>query len=277
MLLCYVDGEFVKPEDAKLPLSDLIIQRGVGVFEAFATHNLRPLMLTPHMTRFINSAKSSGIANIPDVEYMKKVVREGISKIGHDVRIRTFLTGGDSFDAEKGCFPAPRFFVIFDESGYIKPEEFEHGVTLEPVAVGRDDPAVKSVDYRMTFQLPAGASEILYCPNGEITEGGHSTFFLVLNNDTLVTAPLSRVLKGTTRSAIIELAKQEGFKIEERCPLWSELARESANAEAFITGSIKMVVPVVKIGGITIGDGKPGKITRKLAELYKKHIEKWLE
>lgn len=276
MILCFLDGEFVKPEDAKLPVSDLIIQRGVGVFEALATHNLKPLMLTPHMTRFINSAKSSGIHNIPDVEYMKKIVREGISRIGHDVRIRTFLTGGDYFDEKAGCFPEPRFFVIFDEAGFITPEEFEHGVILEPVPVGRDDPAVKSVDYRMTFQMPAEASEILYCPNGEITEGGHSTFFLVLRDKTIVTAPLSRVLKGTTRSAIIELARSEGFTVEERCPLWSELARENA-AEAFITGSIKMVVPVVKIGGITMGDGKPGSVTRRLAELYRKHIEKWLE
>lgn len=263
----------MKPEEAVLPLSDLIIQRGVGVFEAFASFDGRPLMLTPHMNRFTASAKSSGIANIPDVEYMKGIVREGIAKAGRDVRIRTFLTGGDYFDAKRGCFPEPRFFVIFDEAGLITPEEREHGVVLEPVAFGRDNPEVKSVDYRATYQMPEGAYEILYCPNGEITEGGHSTFFLVLG-DKLVTAPLNRVLRGTTRSAIVELALQEGLTVEERCPLWSELAGAS---EAFVTGSIKMVVPVVKIGGITIGDGRPGKITRRLSELYKKHIEKWLE
>ena len=275
-LLCFVDGKFVKPEDAKLPLSDLIIQRGVGVFEALASINLKPLMLTPHMTRFINSAKSSGIANIPDVEYMKKIVREGIAKIGHDVRIRTFLTGGDAFDTEKGCFPNPRFFVIFDEANFLTPEEFEKGMTLEPVHVGRDHPSVKSVDYLMTFRLPVGVSDVLYCPDGEITECGHSNFFLVMKDGKIITAPLSRVLKGTTRDALLEVARAEGIEIEERCPLWSELASEKAS-EAFITGSIKMIVPVVKIGGITMGDGKPGKITRRLSELYKKHIEKWLE
>ncbi len=82
------------------------------------------------------------------------------------------------------------------------------------------------------------------------------------------------MLKGTTRAAIIELARQEGYTVEERCPLWSELA---GACEAFVTGSIKMVVPVVKIGGITIADGKPGKITRRLSELYVKYLERWLE
>lgn len=269
-----MNGEFLKPEDAKLPMSDLIIQRGVGVFEAFASFNLKPLMLTAHMTRFMKSAKDSGIANIPDVEYIKNIIREGISRIGHDVRIRTFLTGGDYFDSEKGCFPEPRFFIIFDKAGLPTPEEREQGVMLEPVAFGRDNPEVKSVDYRATYKMPAGTYEILYCPNGEITEAGHSNFFLVLNDNTIITAPLSRVLRGTTRGAIIELAKENGYNVEERCPLWSELY---AASEAFVTGSIKMIVPVVKIGGITIGDGKPGKVTRRFYELYTKYLERWLE
>ena len=183
MLLCYVDGKFVKPEDAKLPLSDLIIQRGVGVFEVIASQNLRPLLLTPHMNRFIKSAKSSGIANIPDLEFMKNIVREGILKVNQDVRVKIYLTGGDFFDESKGCFTNPRFFAIFEEAGFLTPEEFNKGVNLYPVPFGRDDPTVKSVDYRTTYKLPADSYEILYCPEGEITEAGHSTFFLVLKNN----------------------------------------------------------------------------------------------
>ena len=271
--LCFIDGKFVEPGEAVLPISDLIIQRGVGVFEAFASFGGKSLMLTPHMERFIASAKSSGIANIPDTEYMKNVVREGISRIGHDVRIRTFLTGGDYFDTERGCFPEPRFFVIFDDAGLISEEDREKGVILEPVSFGRDNPDVKSVDYRATFTLTKDAYDILYCPGGEITECGHSNFFLVMDNK-IITAPLSRVLKGTTRSAVIELAKKEGYTVVERCPLWSELTGAS---EAFITGSMKLVVPAVKIGGITISDGKMGKVTRRIIELYRKYMENWLE
>ncbi len=273
MLLCFVDGKFVKGSEAFLPMSDLIIQRGVGVFEAFASFGGKCLMLTPHMERFVASAKSSGIANIPDIEYMKSVVREGIAKIGRDVRIRTFLTGGDEFDTEQGCFPEPRFFVIFDDVGLISEAAKKRGVMLEPVSFGRDNPEVKSVDYRATYKMPKDAYDILYCPNGEITECGHSNFFLI-NGQRIITAPLSRVLKGTTRAAVIELAKQEGYTLEERCPMWSELTGAS---EAFITGSMKLIVPAVKIGGITIGDGKPGKVTQTLSELYVKYMEKWLE
>ena len=273
MYLCYIDGEFKKPEDAKFPISDLIIQRGVGVFEVMATHDLKILMLTPHLERFKNSAASCGIINLPDVEFMKKIIHEGVLKINKDVRVKAYLSGGDVFDEATGKFTNPRFFVIFEAQDVVSNETRSKGVILDPVPYGRDDPNVKSVDYRKTYQNHSGTFETLYCPDGEITEAGHSTFFLIVNN-ILITAPLNRVLKGTTRTAIIELAKSENIKVEERCPLWSELAGAS---EAFITGSVKKVVPVVKIGGIVIGNGKPGTITQKLSNLYDKYISRWLE
>ena len=108
---------------------------------------------------------------------------------------------------------------------------------------GRENPKVKSVDYRAAYALPLGAFEVLYCPGGEITEAGHSSFFLV-RDGALITAPLSRVLGGTTRRAILELACGSGISVEERCPMLSELALAD---EAFITGSVKKVLPIVRV------------------------------
>ncbi len=92
MYLCYINNEFVNPElnpeKAMLPISDLIIQRGVGVFEVIATHKSKALMLTPHLERFINSAASSGIENIPDIDFMKNIIREGIAKVDKPLRIK---------------------------------------------------------------------------------------------------------------------------------------------------------------------------------------------
>lgn len=271
--LCYIEGQFLPLEKAALPVSDLIIQRGVGVFEVIATCGGRPLMLSPHLERLTRSAASVRIRLTPPVEEMKRVIREGIARMGGEVRVKVYLTGGDVFDGEKG-FIEPRFFVVFDRPDLPPKEAYEHGATLEPLPFGRDDPSVKSVDYRTSYALSqSGALEVLYCPDGEITETGHSSFFLVLNG-TLVTAPLSRVLKGTTRQAILELARGEGIPVEERCPLWSELPQAR---EAFITGSSKRVVPVSRVGHIVIGDGRPGPMTARLSELYLRRIEQWLE
>ena len=274
LLLCYINGQFVSQEAAKLPVTDLIIQRGVGVFEVIATYNSRPLLLTPHVERLKASAESAKIKFNLDLDNLKNIIREGIKQAGGEVRVKVYLTGGDDFDELTGEFINPRLFILFEQLEVPSQEQYEKGVVLEPVAYGRKDPTVKSVDYRSSYMISQpDAYEVLYCPDGEITETGHSTFFLVVNNK-LVTAPLSRVLKGTTRQAILEIAKREGIIIEERCPLWSELAEAR---EAFITGSSKKVVPVVKVGNIKIGDGKPGALTRRIYNLYIKHIENWLE
>jgi len=264
----------VSQESAKLPVTDLIIQRGVGVFEVIATYNSRPLLLTPHLERLKASADSAKIKFNLDLNNLKNIIRDGIKQAGGEVRVKVYLTGGDDFDELKGEFINSRLFILFERLEVPSQEQYEKGVTLEPVAYGRKDPTVKSVDYRSSYMISQpDAYEVLYCPDGEITETGHSSFFLVVNNK-LVTAPLSRVLKGTTRQAILEIAKREGNIIEERCPLWSELAEAG---EAFITGSSKKVVPVVKVGNIKIGDGKPGALTRRIYDLYIKHIENWLE
>ncbi|MDR2522678.1 MAG: aminotransferase class IV [Synergistaceae bacterium] len=274
MKLCYIDGKFVSPEAAVLPVSDLIIQRGIGLFETISTHKRRPLMLTPHLERLLTGAKNSYIHPPLGISEMRGIIREGIGKMEGELLIKVYLTGGDVFDRVQG-FTNPRFFVTYEPLELPPSEFYEVGIRLEPVDGGRDDPATKTVDYRKAYTLSPHDehTEILYCPSGEITESAHSSFFLYLNN-VLVTAPLSRVLKGTTRQAVIDLAHLTGMEVEERCPLLAELPQAS---EAFITGSVKKILPVVRVGAQLIGDGRPGSATKHLSELYLEHIEEWLE
>ena len=275
--LCYMDGRFLPAEEARLPVTDLIIQRGIGVFEVIATYRGRPLMLTSHLERLMASAASSRIRPPLTMEKMKEIVREGIAlalpDVEDELQVKVYLSGGDAFDSEKG-FTAPRFFVIFEELSLPPQGLYERGAVLEPVPAGRDNPTVKSVDYRTSYSLSRrNALEVLYCPGGEITESAHSSFFLVLGG-VLITAPLSRVLNGTARAAVIELARLDGLTVEERPPLLSELPRAE---EAFITGSVKKVMPVTQIGDQIIGDGRPGPVTLRLSELYLRRLDEWLE
>lgn len=274
MKLCYINGRFVSPSEALLPVTDLIVQRGIGVFETISTWRKRPLMLTPHLERLLTGAKNSYMHPPFGIAEMREIVREGIAQLDEELLIKVYLSGGDVFDRVRG-FTEPRFFVTY-ESLELPPEEFyENGIRLEPIDEGRDDPSTKSIDYRKAYALSPHDehTEILYCPEGEITESAHSSFFLYLG-DTLVTAPLSRVLKGTTRQAVIDLARRIGMNVEERCPLLTELPQAT---EAFITGSVKKILPVVRIGTQIVGDGRPGPWTKRLSELYLEHIVEWLE
>ena len=278
--LCYMDGVFRPLNETKLPVSDLIIQRGVGVFESIPTVDGRPLCMTAHIERLLVSANASTIDLPVAPDEMKSIIREGLSRLarmepGRETLIRPYITGGDDFDELKG-FRHPRFFILFENANRPPKELYEKGVLLWPLDMARRSPETKSVDYMTSYSLEArenGAFEVLYCPGGEITEGAHSSFFLVRDGE-LVTAPLTRVLSGTTRRIVIELARRNGIRVCESVAL---LAGLSGYQEAFITGSLKGILPVVRVGGNVIGDGRPGAVTKRLREIYASGISEWLE
>ena len=274
MNFCYIDGLYRKPSEAYIPVTDLAIQRGVGVFETIRTYNRRPMALSMHLERLQESARRCGIAMPLNIEEMNKIIRNGLSRFEEDARARPYITGGDIEIA--GQFPEGRFFVFFEPLNPPEDRLYKEGVTLLPIDTERPLPHIKSINYLQGY-LPLRdgpeAIEILYCPNGEITEASHSNAFMVKGKE-IITAPTSRVLAGTMRNMVIEIAKEAGFVVRERCPLVEELPEA---AEFFITGSVKEIMPVVKVGVTLIGKGRPGPVSQMLRHLYLQNIARWLE
>ena len=221
----------------------------------------------------------SGIAADDIIAKLPAIIHEGLKRPelpDEDMMVKAYITGGEIND--RGHYPKPDFFVIFDDVHKITKEELTHGVALRKNMLERPFPEVKSTNYLMAyipmmFAKSADDFESLYIVNGEITESAASNFFLVLDGK-LVTAPVGRVLDGITRKVLLTLAKENDIPVEIRCPLESELAMAD---EAFITGSVKEVLPVIRIGDQVIGTGKPGPIAHRLLELYNANIGRWLE
>jgi branched-subunit amino acid aminotransferase/4-amino-4-deoxychorismate lyase len=110
------------------------------------------------------------------------------------------------------------------------------------------------------------------CDNvGRLTEGSSSNFFLV-RGGWVTTPPLSvGLLEGITRRKVMQLLVEARIGLGEQ-PLWPiDLA--SAD-EAFLTSSVRGVVPIVRVDGAAIGDGKPGPITRRVMQLYEALVER---
>lgn len=275
MTICYAGGSFTELEKASLPLSDLAFQRGVGVFETMRIFDGHPVAMTPHLERLAESARRCRISLPMPMEEMKEIIREGISRYGDNGRARPFITGGDVLDKDKG-FTNPRFLVFFEPLDPPSEKAYREGIALHPVDTSRPMPSIKSINYLGGY-LPLAedteALEILYCPEGEITESSHSNAFMVIDG-VLLTAPLERVLAGTMRNIVIDAAREAGFSVEERCPRVEDLSRCS---EFFITGSIKEVLPVVRVGKTFIGGGKPGPVSAHLRRHYLENIERWVE
>jgi len=109
---------------------------------------------------------------------------------------------------------------------------------------------------------------LLLDSDGFITEGTGDNFFIVKNNE-LLTPEGRNILRGISRSYVIEIATQLGIKCTE-CNL--EPYDVYTADEAFMTGTPFCILPTVSLNGLTIGSGKIGEITRKLLQQWSANV-----
>jgi D-alanine transaminase len=99
-----------------------------------------------------------------------------------------------------------------------------------------------------------------------VTEGASSNAWIVTADGVLVTRDTSaNILRGVTRATLLEVARTENIRIEERA---FSLEEARAAREAFFTGAGALLMPVVAIDGKPVGTGRPGPVATRLRNLY---------
>jgi D-alanine transaminase len=119
------------------------------------------------------------------------------------------------------------------------------------------------------WALEAGVFEALLVRRGRITEGAVSNV-MVVRQGGLHTAPVGpEILAGVTRHLVLELARKEGLPIREEAVALDQL--RSAD-EVFLTGTTVEVLPVVRVDGTMIGNGRPGPISQLLQQRFQEAV-----
>jgi len=252
--ISYINGAFISVEQASLPINDLGIQRGYGVFDFLRVNGNDPLFIDDHLDRFYFSAEVMRLNIKQERGEIKSIIQQLINtnNLNHS-GVRLILTGGASDDGYK--INEPRLSII-QQSLKPPPDKLpETGTRLVSNEYQRQLPHVKTTDYLMAIWLQPwmkenNADDILYYDNGLITECPRSNFFMITKENILVT-PKEKILHGITRKKIISLAKKLGIKIEERDIQLNEIPEIK---EAFITSSTKRILPVSKIDDYKLDD-----------------------
>jgi len=155
-------------------------------------------------------------------------------------------------------------------------ELYEKGMALITVPTTRNfanaiNPAIKSLNYlnnilaKIEAKIGGCEEAIMLNPEGFVAECTGDNVFIVQGGQ-LLTPPLSAgALRGITRGAVLDLAREQGIEASE--PALSRYDLYCAD-ECFITGTAAEIVPVVKIDGRVIGNGRPGKLTRRFIQAY---------
>jgi branched-chain amino acid aminotransferase len=269
----YVGGEFVEATTATLPITDLAVVRGYGVFDFFRTYGGLPVQLERNVERLRNSAQAIGLTlPWPDDEISALILETIRRNDFKEASCRVIVTGGD----------APDFFTPQDKPRlliYVEPIRqlpewwYSDGVRVAVVDEERHLPQSKSINYipaimAMKAAHKIGAVEALYRDRyGNVREGTTTNVFAYFGGERVVT-PITDILPGVTRRRVIEVLSQR-YIVEERDLPYDELLTAE---EAVITAANKQIVPVVAVDNHTIRN-TPGPWNRQLMTSFAEYMQ----
>ncbi len=267
-LTTYIDKQYLPLASAGVPATDLLVQRGYGIFDYLRVANNKPLFLEDHLDRFYNSAAIMRLDITETRAEVIKIVHQLIEQNNLPYSgIRLIIGGGDSADGYQ--ITAPRLLVL--QQPLIAPADKMplKGIRLASYDFQRQLWEVKTTDYLMAIWLQPwmksqNADDILYHQAGIVRECPRSNFFMI-KDGTLIT-PATHMLKGITRKNIISIALANKIKIEERAITIEEIKMAT---EAFISSSTKRITPVCQIDDYILPPINDQSLSFKIFELLR--------
>ena len=279
--IAYVNGRYVPLHRAALAVEDRACQFADGVYEVIKTvGGSAPRDLDRPLRRLERSL--GGIRMAPPMSRgaLLAVVGELLRRNGlRDAKVYVQVSRGAA--PRDQAFPAagsgPSVVVTVRRARWPSEEQRANGVavtTAPDLRWRRCD--IKSISLLANCLLRQEAAERgcreawLVDERGYVTEGSTSNAYVVDRRGRLTTHPTDeRILGGVTRDVMLELARADGVEVVER-PFSVEEARVAR--EAVLTSTTSWVLPVTRIDGAPVGDGRPGPVTRRLMRLYGEYV-----
>ncbi len=273
-----IDGRVVDADDARVSVFDRGFLYGDSVFEVFRTYDGVPFAERAHLERLKRSADRLLIPMPVSLDTLSSEVRATLDEAGEgEWYVRVVITRGIgplTYDLTTAMTPL-RVIIAAPVSPPPR-EHYEKGIAVTLLEASRptDDErasGAKASNYLANLLAvheakKEGAEEALMIGRrGQILEGASSNIFIVKDGRVRTPEPQAGVLVGITRATILDAAAAAGIEVDEGEVLPEDLYRAD---EAFITSSIREVMPVVSADGRTIGTGKPGPVTKRLHQAY---------
>jgi branched-chain amino acid aminotransferase len=274
----YVDGQYCDEKSAKVSVFDHGLLYGDGVFEGIRAYNGRVFKLKEHIDRLYYSAKAI-LLEIPmsHAEMMRAVVETCRQNTLRDGYIRLLVTRGvGTLGLNPNRCKNPSVIIIADTIQLYPQELYDKGMAIVTVPTTRNlnnalNPAVKSLNYlnnvlaKIEANLAGVEEALMLNAAGYVAECTGDNIF-ILKDGRMLTPPLSSgALYGITRATVMDLARDAGITVSE--PNLTRYDLYIAD-ECFLTGTGAEIIPVTKIDGRVIGNGKPGATTRSLVTKY---------
>lgn len=276
----YLNGEYLPLDQARVPVLDRGFLFGDGVYEVIPVYGGRLFRLEQHLERLDRSLAGIRLANPLPASRWREVLDEIVTRNGGgDQSVYLQITRGVASRRDH-AFPAdprPTVLVMSGPMQPAPPEIAQDGVS----AVTLDDIRwkychIKAITLLANVllrqrALDAGAVEAILIRDGFATEGAASNIFVVQDGG-IVTPPKGPfLLPGVTRDLVLDLAAEHGVPFRE-APVPETSLPEAQ--EIWLTSSTREIIPVTRLNGRPVGDGRPGPVWRRMREIYAGYKEK---
>ncbi|MGP4670093.1 aminotransferase class IV [Agrobacterium pusense] len=284
-MLIYVNGEFFKRDDAKVSVFDAGFVLGDGVWEGVRLVNGTIIALDEHLDRLYEGANSIQLDIGMTREELTGALRRTFETNGmtDGAHARLMVTRGK----KKTPNQDPRFalgqatIVIVAEFKIPKPESKTNGLSLLTSTIRCSTPDVFDLRLnshsRLNFihaliqAINSGADEALMLDPHGFVASCNSTNFFIVRGEELWTSTGRFNFNGITRKKVIKLYADAGYVVREQD---FTLAEVYGASEAFVTGTLGGITPVTRIDGRRVGNGHPGPVTQRIADLYAAYISR---
>jgi D-alanine transaminase len=279
--IAYVNGRYLPHADAAVSIEDRGFQFADGVYEVCEVRGGPLIDERRHMARLERSLRELRIRRPMSLAALGVVLRETVrrNRVRDGIVYLQVTRGASPRDFPFPAAETPPTIVVTAHANDLRKIEAlaEQGIAVVTVP----DIRWQRVDIKSVALLPnvlakqaardKGAREAwLVDARGYITEGGSSNAWIVAG-DALITRPLGNdILPGITRSVVLDVVAAQGLRLDER-PFTVEEAY--AAREAFVTSASQTVMPVVRIDGRPVGEGRPGPVARALRADFHSYAE----
>jgi len=276
----YINGGFVPRSEARVSVFDRGFLYGDGLFEGIRAYQGRVFRLDQHIDRLFQGAKAIMLKPPVSPDELRDIIREGVRRTGNgDCYIRVVVSRGEGdlgLDP-RNCHTPPTLVLIFDSIRLYPKEVYEKGMDLISCVTRRNshtalNPEVKSLNYLNNILAKievgrAGAHEgLMLNQQGYVTEATGDNVFICRNGEIATPPTHAGILVGVTRQVVMELAAEMELSLrQDDLTLFDVYSAD----ECFLTGTAAEIVPVSKVDGREIGDGRPGPITKRLMARFK--------
>ena len=281
----YINGKFYEKKDAKVSVFDHGLLYGDGVFEGIRSYNRLVFKLEEHIERLFESAHSIMLDMPLTKGQMTKAVIATLKENGlKDAYIRLVVTRGEGdlgLDPRK-CKGNATAIIITDRIALYPDKYYKEGLEIITVPTVRNlpealNPQIKSLNYLNNIlakieAVNAGFDEAIMLDSlGYVAECTGDNIFIVRGGHLYTPPQCMGTLRGITRDTVLEIAKRGKISAHEHVITRHEVY---ISDECFLTGTAAEIIPVVKVDGRIIGNGKPGKLTFKLMKEFKELTKK---